>query len=221
MGSFRTVKLLDDVNNTIITGGLVPKGAYAAGTDYAVGDSVDYNGSSYVMFVDAAAGTVPTDTTKWQVLANKGNTGSTGATGATGATGSTGATGATGATGSTGATGAKGDTGSQGIQGIQGVKGDKGDTGTSGHTIKDEGTPLTARTNLNFVGAGVTATDDAGNDATLVTIPSSSYSLPTAAAGTLGGVKVGTRLSIDGSGVLSADVQSAGINSWLANQVYN
>lgn len=209
MGSFRTVKLLDDVNNTIITGGLVPKGAYAAGTDYAVGDSVDYNGSSYVMFVDAAAGTVPTDTTKWQVLANKGNTGSTGATGATGATGST------------GATGAKGDTGSQGIQGIQGVKGDKGDTGTSGHTIKDEGTPLTARTNLNFVGAGVTATDDAGNDATLVTIPSSSYSLPTAAAGTLGGVKVGTRLSIDGSGVLSADVQSAGINSWLANQVYN
>ena len=33
------------------------------------------------------------------------------------------------------------------------------------------------------------------------------YSLPTAAAGTLGGVKVGTRLSIDGSGILSADVQ--------------
>lgn len=40
-----------------------------------------------------------------------------------------------------------------------------------GHTIQDEGTPLTQRTNLNFVGAGVTATDDAGNDATVVTIP--------------------------------------------------
>lgn len=40
----------------------------------------------------------------------------------------------------------------------------------SGHTIEDEGTPLTQRTNLNFVGAGVTVTDDAGNDATVVTI---------------------------------------------------
>ena len=42
----------------------------------------------------------------------------------------------------------------------------------SGHTIEDEGTPLTQRTSLNFVGAGVTVTDDAGNDATVVTIPS-------------------------------------------------
>lgn len=41
----------------------------------------------------------------------------------------------------------------------------------SGHTIQDEGTPLTQRTNLNFVGAGVTVTDDVGNDATVVTIP--------------------------------------------------
>jgi len=44
-------------------------------------------------------------------------------------------------------------------------------TGTGGgHVIEDEGTPLTQRTNLNFVGAGVTVTDDAGNDATVVTI---------------------------------------------------
>lgn len=41
----------------------------------------------------------------------------------------------------------------------------------SGHTIQDEGTPLTQRVNLNFVGAGVTVTDDVGNDATVVTIP--------------------------------------------------
>lgn len=34
------------------------------------------------------------------------------------------------------------------------------------------------------------------------------YTLPTASAGTLGGIKVGTRLSIDGSGVLSASDQS-------------
>lgn len=82
------VKLIGQgLNNTVITGGLVPKGAYSAGTDYAVGDSVDYNGSSYVMHTDAAAGTVPTNTTYWQVLANKGDTGATGATGATGDTG--------------------------------------------------------------------------------------------------------------------------------------
>jgi hypothetical protein len=66
------VKLIDPLNITNITGGLVPKGAYAAGTDYAVGDSVDYQGSSYVMFNNAGAGTAPTDTTYWQVLANKG-----------------------------------------------------------------------------------------------------------------------------------------------------
>lgn len=47
---------------------------------------------------------------------------------------------------------------------------DAGGTG-GGHTIEDEGTPLTQRDTLNFVGAGVTVTDDAGNDATVVTIP--------------------------------------------------
>lgn len=41
----------------------------------------------------------------------------------------------------------------------------------AGHTIKDEGVDLTQRTNLNFVGAGVTVTDDSGNDETTVTIP--------------------------------------------------
>jgi hypothetical protein len=49
-----------------------------------------------------------------------------------------------------------------------------GSSGSAGHTIQDEGTPLTARTNLNFVGAGVAATDDAGNNATKITIGSTS-----------------------------------------------
>lgn len=40
----------------------------------------------------------------------------------------------------------------------------------SGATIQDEGTPLTKRANLNFVGTGVTVTDDVGNDASVVTI---------------------------------------------------
>lgn len=41
-----------------------------------------------------------------------------------------------------------------------------------GHTIQEEGSNLTSRTNLNFVGAEITATDDAGNDQTDVTVTS-------------------------------------------------
>lgn len=44
-------------------------------------------------------------------------------------------------------------------------------TATGGHVIQNEGTPLTQRANLDFVGNGVTATDDAGDDASVVTIP--------------------------------------------------
>lgn len=72
MSDFTVVKLLDRLNPTIITGGFVPRGAYDNATDYAVGDSVDYNGSSYVMYADAVAGTLPTDTNYWQVVANGG-----------------------------------------------------------------------------------------------------------------------------------------------------
>lgn len=45
-------------------------------------------------------------------------------------------------------------------------------TGSTGYaTVQDEGTARTARGTLNFVGAGVTATDDAAGNRTLVTIP--------------------------------------------------
>ena len=43
-------------------------------------------------------------------------------------------------------------------------------TGSGGHTIQDDGTPVTQRPNLNFTGPGVTLSDDNGNDATVVTI---------------------------------------------------
>lgn len=42
--------------------------------------------------------------------------------------------------------------------------------GGSGHTIQDEGTPLTARTALNFIGAYVSVADNSGNNSTDVTI---------------------------------------------------
>lgn len=40
----------------------------------------------------------------------------------------------------------------------------------TGHVIQDEGTPLAQQVNLNFIGTGVTATDDPANQATNVTI---------------------------------------------------
>ena len=43
-------------------------------------------------------------------------------------------------------------------------------SGIDGHTIQDEGTPLTQRTNLNFIGDSVTVTDNSGTDSTDVTI---------------------------------------------------
>ena len=41
---------------------------------------------------------------------------------------------------------------------------------SSGHTIAEEGSVLASRTCLNFVGAGVTATDNSGTNATDVTV---------------------------------------------------
>jgi hypothetical protein len=46
-----------------------------------------------------------------------------------------------------------------------------GGGGGAGHTIQDEGAALPARTNLNFKGAGVTATDNGASSSTDVTIP--------------------------------------------------
>jgi hypothetical protein len=41
--------------------------------------------------------------------------------------------------------------------------------GSGGHTIRNEGTDLTARTGLNFIGSAVNAADDAGGDETEIT----------------------------------------------------
>lgn len=48
----------------------------------------------------------------------------------------------------------------------------------SGHTIEEEGTPLTSRTGLNFIGPAITATDDAGGDETDVTVVISDATVP-------------------------------------------
>ena len=51
--------------------------------------------------------------------------------------------------------------------------------GGGGHVIEDEGTPLTQRAALNFIGTGVTVTDNAGTDASDVTISGSASPLTT------------------------------------------
>lgn len=54
------------------------KGAYNAGTSYAVGDGVQYSGSAYIC-ISATTGTAPDDSdggTYWDLLASKGDAGS-------------------------------------------------------------------------------------------------------------------------------------------------
>ena len=47
-----------------------------------------------------------------------------------------------------------------------------------GHLIQNEGTSLTQRSKLNFIGNGVTAEDDGTSDTTRVTIPGNSFAFP-------------------------------------------
>lgn len=72
MSGLRLVQLLNQ--QAVVVGGLVPKGAYSGATAYAIGDSVSYNGSSYVALA-ATTGNLPTTTAFWQLLAS-GITGS-------------------------------------------------------------------------------------------------------------------------------------------------
>lgn len=71
-----------------------------------------------------------------------------------------------------------------------------------------------------IAGSGVTITSTGNNGTGIVTINSSgggNYTLPTASAGTLGGVKVGSGLSINGSGVLSTTVGNIATTNYDGN----
>lgn len=60
------------------------RGAWSSTLTYLANDAVSYNGSAYIAKASVAAGTLPTTTAKWDVLAQKGATGATGAAGLTG-----------------------------------------------------------------------------------------------------------------------------------------
>src|SRR3954465_7581361 len=54
--------------------GLRWRSAYVGTTAYAINDAVSHSGSSYIAIATPPAGTVPTNTTYWSLLAAKGST---------------------------------------------------------------------------------------------------------------------------------------------------
>jgi hypothetical protein len=84
--------------------------------------------------------------------------------------------------------------------------------GTSPITVKDEGITInTQTTSLNFVGSAITATST-GNQ---VNITISAQELTTATTSTLGGVKIGTGISITDDGVISV---REGLQYWTESK---
>lgn len=75
MSDFKIVKLLDAISISLT--GPSFTGAYNGATTYQIGQSVSYNGSSYVALA-VTLGNLPTDTSFWQLIASKGDTGSPG-----------------------------------------------------------------------------------------------------------------------------------------------
>lgn len=67
--SFKIVKLVDPIQMHI-DGTFNPRGAYDGSTDYAVGDMVSYSGSSYIMYNNGPAGTLPTSGSYWGLVAH-------------------------------------------------------------------------------------------------------------------------------------------------------
>ena len=101
---------------------------------------------------------------------------------------------------------ANGGTGATTLTGL--IKGN----GTSAMTSAVAGTDYQAPITLTTTGTGA-----ATLSGTTLNIPAvSSFTLPTASGSTLGGVKVGTNLSIDGSGVLSANISAGNISGTVA-----
>lgn len=76
---------------------------------------------------------------------------------------------------------------------------------TNGHVIEDEGAPLTQRSNLDFIGGGVTAAD--GASATEVTIPSSAEEIAAASEKTT---------PVDADKLSIFDSAAAGVLKWLS-----
>jgi hypothetical protein len=109
-------------------GSLNFRGTWNFSNSYVALDSVVYNGSSYIAILNSTDVIPSSDTSKWQIIAQRGSDGSQGPQGIQGPQGTT------------GPQGIQGATGSQGPQGIQGAQ------GATGPNI------LTTSTTTNIVG---------------------------------------------------------------------
>jgi hypothetical protein len=83
MSTVKVVKLLDAPVQINLNSGLNPLGEFNPLTSYVTGDSVSYQGSSYVA-IQATTGNLPTNNLFWQVIAEKGADGATGPQGPAG-----------------------------------------------------------------------------------------------------------------------------------------
>ncbi len=139
--------------------------------------------------------------------------------------GQQGVQGAQGATGPQGASGEKGDRGDDGAPGANGINGTNGTNGADGKSAYQQaveggfiGTEADFTTKLSSVGAplpvattsvkGIVQPDGSTITVSNGVISAAQYSLPTASASQLGGVKVGANLKIT-SGVLQTDISNA------------
>jgi hypothetical protein len=106
--------------------GLTYQGNYSSVENYALGDVVLWQGTSYTSLLASNHGNTPSlYPQQWGVLSPQGPVGLTGATGATGAAGPQGLP---------GSVGPNGPIGPQGVQGIGGQAGAQGIPGTTGAT---------------------------------------------------------------------------------------
>ena len=104
-----------------------PRGPWSATTTYNDLDLVEYQGTSYLCFVDDTIGVPPPDdAAHWQLFAAQGPRGPEGPQGPQGVAGPQGIQ------GPVGATGLEGPRGPQGIQGVQGLSGPAGPQGETG-----------------------------------------------------------------------------------------
>jgi Collagen triple helix repeat (20 copies) len=113
--------------------GMVYQGNYSSVTNYALGDVVLWQGTSYTSLMAGNHGNTPNDSPgEWGVLSPQGPMGATGATGAAGPAGPQGLPGSVGPPGEQGPQGLQGIAGQAGAQGLTGATGAQGLSGPMG-----------------------------------------------------------------------------------------
>lgn len=113
--------------------GMAYRGNYSSAVNYALGDVVLWQGTSYTSLTASNQGNTPSQSPQqWGVLATQGAAGATGLTGPAGPQGVQGLPGTQGATGPPGPQGVQGVPGQAGAQGIPGAAGATGLSGPMG-----------------------------------------------------------------------------------------